>query len=257
MHYHAAVHWGFAWHISMLLVDCSLYNNREVVLYRYLCWPCWPVSLYWLPTFVRQCWVCKKPLVTAVIVFSLSWRLHLKQRDANQETLWLLATFSHFLRIFGPAKSLHAGEWDVFELNACHLERVPHVCCLVAASCGKNWFQRANFWQWRWRIEELFKSFFLHPKVFTDWAVLIVTSVTSKKMTGCIIYLLCRRISSVFKAFLASVGSTSRSLYISVVPNQLVWRSRKTKVCYTKSGSFTDFYSFTEDSFCWCFFFLL
>lgn len=132
-----------------------------------------------------------------------------------------------------------------------------HVCCLVAASCGKNWFQRrANFWQWKWRIEELFKSLFLHPKVFIDWAVLIVISVTSKKMTGCIIYLLCRRISSVFKVFLASVGSTSRSLYISVVPNQLVWRSRETKVCHTKSSSFTDFYSFMRICFVG-FFFLL
>lgn len=83
------------------------------------------------------------------------WNDH-ETLNTLKQTLWLLATFSHFLHFFFLAVQVI----PCWLMSCICVKCLPsgmgsHVCCLVAASCGINWFQRrANFYQTHlWPLE--------------------------------------------------------------------------------------------------------
>lgn len=129
---------------SMLLV-----SNREAVLYRYLCWPCWPVSLVGC-----LLGLLKKKKKMSMLSFSFHWlearslscRLSVKLRDETLSKQTLQLWDCHVLTLpTYPSSDVLVSPSQYMLLGEMYLSCVPsgmgcHVCCLVAASCGKNSF---------------------------------------------------------------------------------------------------------------------
>lgn len=139
--------------LTHLHVACWLLivSNRQAVLLLVLvltsltCISCLLLTLHLVDNagFVKR--KRKRPSNLSLLSLSPHWRAvgyiwrkeTLIRKQANSQTVELLATSSHFLhiwaKIFQPAKSLHAGWWVVLELDACHLEWV---------SISAAWLQR-------------------------------------------------------------------------------------------------------------------